>query len=157
MSADIINPVLKAITQVISQMARIEIRPGKVRKKQRDEIVEGKNITGLMNITSTQSRASIAITFTESVILEVANNMLPEKKTSIDGLIIDLAGEISNMVMGVAKAELEESGELFDMSLPTVIVGTDYLIAHQTKAPILVMPFDTPEGKFFVEASFDKK
>ena len=101
-----------------------------------------------------KATASIAFTFTEAAILHIARKMLPGEITTIDGVVIDLTGELANMVLGGAKSDLEERGFLFQLSLPTIIVGTDYLIAHRTKAPIIMLPFSMPEGDFFVEASY---
>jgi chemotaxis protein CheX len=156
MDVHFINPVLKALTEVLSTMARLEVKPGKIGKKEQYEPVSGKNVTGLMSMASNEATASIALTFTEPVILEIANKMLPEPKHSIDGIVIDLVGELANMVMGGAKRYLEEEGYAFNLSLPTVIMGSDYLIAHRTNAPILVMPFKTRQGDFFVEASYER-
>jgi hypothetical protein len=46
-------------------------------------------------------------------------------------------------------------GYNFDMTLPTVIRGHDYLIAHQTHAPILRIPLESEIGTFYIEASFE--
>lgn len=156
MDVQFINPVLKALTEVLSTMARLEVKPGKVIKKERDEAVSGKNVTGLMSMANDEAIASIALTFTDPVILEIANKMLPEPKHSVDGMVIDLVGELANMVMGGAKRNLEEEGYAFNLSLPTVIMGSDYLVAHKTNAPILVVPFKTRQGNFFVEASYER-
>ena len=103
-----------------------------------------------------KATASIALTFTEAAILHIARKMLPGEITTIDGVVIDLAGELANMVLGGAKSDLEERGFLFQLSLPTIIVGTDYLIAHRTRAPIIILLFSMPEGDFFVEASYEE-
>jgi chemotaxis protein CheX len=156
MDVQFINPVLKALTEVLATMARMEVKPGKVVRKERDDPVSGKNVTGLMSMANDEAIASIALTFSEPVILEIANKMLPEPKHSVDGMVIDLVGELANMVMGGAKRNLEEEGYAFNLSLPTVIMGSDYLIAHRTRAPILVLPFRTLQGEFFVEASYER-
>lgn len=156
MDVNFVNSVIKGMIEVLSTMAHLEVKAGKSRIKDRDEPVSGKCTTGLMTIISNDATASIALTFSEPVILEVANNMLPQPKNSIDGIVIDLVGELANMVMGVAKRDFDAEGHAFKMTLPTIIVGNEYLIAHKTKAPILVVPFKTRQGDFFIEASYEK-
>jgi len=103
-----------------------------------------------------KGNASVAITFSEPAILQIAKNMLPGCEiTKIDGMVIDLVGELANMVLGGAKSELENGGYFFQLSLPTIILGSDYLIAHKTSAPIIVLPFSMPEGGFTVEAGYE--
>lgn len=137
-------------------MAHIQPQVGVPKVKEKNAVVQGKNISGIMSMTGRRGNASIAITFSESAIVHIANAMLPGEISSIDGNVIDLVGELANMVLGGAKSELENGGYYFSLSLPTIILGTDYLIAHKTNAPILVLPFSMPEGEFIVEAGYEE-
>ena len=156
MDVHFINPVIASLLNVLSTMAHLEPTYGSPKIKDRNDVVHGKNLTGLMSMVGKKATASIALTFTEAAILHIARKMLPGEFFKIDGVVIDLAGELANMVLGGAKKELEEEGVMFQLSLPTIIVGNDYLIAHRTKAPIIMLPFSMPEGDFFVEASYAK-
>lgn len=164
MEAHFINPVIASILNVLSTMAHLEPKPGLPQKKSRDTIVQGRNITGLMSMVgrktsdsmvSKKAVVSIALTFFEAAMLHIAKKMLPGEINRIDGIVIDLAGELANMALGGAKSDLESKGYLFQLSLPTIIVGSDYLIAHITKSRIIMLPFSMPEVDFFVEASYD--
>jgi chemotaxis protein CheX len=137
-------------------MAHIKPVAGTPKKKELNEIVHGKNISGLMSMMGRKGNASIALTFSEGAILHIAKNMLPSEITTIDGMVIDLVGELANMVLGSAKGELENGGYLFQLSLPTIIFGSDYLIAHKINAPIIRLPFTMPEGDFMVELGFEE-
>ena len=113
-------------------------------------------VTGIMTMSSDESRASIALTFTESAILSIASKMLPENHTSVNGIAGDLVGELANIVMGDAKRQLEENELIFQMSLPIIIIGREHLIAHKANAPVIRVPFSTQAGEFCVEAVFEK-
>ena len=82
--------------------------------------------------------------------------MLGEKLDSIDDTVTDMVGELTNMVTGGAKKILSEKGYRFDMALPTVISGKDHVVTHISKGPIIVVPFSTEAGDFFVELSFEQ-
>lgn len=158
MNVNFINPVLRSILSVLSTMAHIAPTVGPPKRKDKNEIVPGKNITGVMSMTGKRGNASIALTFSEGAILQIAKNMLPGGEiTTIDGMVIDLVGELANMVLGGAKSDLENQGYFFQLSLPTIILGCDYLIAHKTNAPIIILPFILPEGAFFVEAGYEEE
>ncbi len=156
MDVHFINPVIASLLNVLSTMAHLEPTYGSPKIKEKNDVVHGKNLTGLMSMVGKQATASIALTFTEAAILHIARKMLPGEFSRIDGVVIDLAGELANMALGGAKGDLEKEGFLFQLSLPTIIVGSDYLIAHRTKAPIIMLPFFMPEGDFFVEASYEE-
>jgi chemotaxis protein CheX len=42
------------------------------------------------------------------------------------------------------------------MGIPTMIVGPNHKIIHKTRAPVIVLPFKTDLGSFFVEVSINK-
>jgi len=155
MNVNFINPVLKSIQHVLSTMAHIEPKVGAPKRKGKNDIAQGKNITGVMSMTGRRGNASVALTFSETAILHIAKKMLPGEVAAIDRMVIDLVGELANMVLGGAKGDLETKGYVFELSLPTIILGYDYLIAHKTNAPIIVLPFVLPEGEFFVEAGYE--
>ena len=155
MKVSFINPVLTSILNVLSTMAHIEPKVGTPKIKDKNEIVHGKNITGVMSMVGRKGNASIALTFSEAAILHIANEMFHSEITVIDGMVIDLVGELANMVLGGAKSELEKEGHFFQLSLPTIILGCDYLVAHKTNAPIIILPFTMPEGEFVVEAGYE--
>jgi chemotaxis protein CheX len=156
MNVVFINPVLKSLLDVLSTMAHIEPKVGAPRRKNKNDIVRGKNITGVMSMIGKNGNASVALTFSEDAILHIASKMLPGEITTINGVVIDLVGELANMVLGGAKSDLESKGYLFQLSLPTIIMGHDYLIAHKTNAPIIMLPFTMPEGEFVVEAGYEE-
>ncbi|MCW8907710.1 MAG: chemotaxis protein CheX, partial [Sedimenticola sp.] len=130
MKAEFINPFLNAILDVLSTMARIKATPGKPSlKKERTSMGD---VSGLIGLTGAQMKGSLAISFTEPVILQIAENMLGEKVDSIDDTITDLVGEITNMVTGGAKRTLSEMGYDFDLAIPGVVSGKQHSITHKT-------------------------
>lgn len=156
MNVNFINPVLASMLNVLSTMAHIVPEVGTPKKKDKYEIVHGKNITGVMSMVGRKGNASIALTFSEDAILRIASEMFHSEISMIDGMVIDLVGELANMVLGGAKSELEKGGYFFQLSLPTIILGCDYLVAHKTDAPIIMLPFTIPEGGFILEAGYEE-
>ncbi len=153
MDIKFVNPFLSSILNVLSTMAMIEAKTGKPSIKT-DEIAKG-DVTGLIGMAGEQTKGTFAITFTEPVILEITKNMLGEEETGINDTITDMVGEITNMVCGGAKKELSENGYKFDMAIPSVVAGKDHIIKHKSKKPIIVVPFTTNTGEFFVEICFE--
>jgi len=154
MNVEFINPFLKAIVNVLSTMAQIDTQPGKPCLK-RHKLGEG-DVTGMIGLVGPQAKGSLAISFSESCILAVASNMFGEDLQQLDGTIADLVGEITNMVTGGAKRELAEKGYKFEMAIPTTIMGKGHTISHKTHGPVMIIPFETDSGDFFIEVCFDQ-
>lgn len=151
----LINPVRESIHSVLIALAHMDLTLGDLNTKTKREFINGKSITGIMNLVSNFAQASIVITFPEPTILNLANKIMPETVERVDAVVIDLVGEITNMVSGGVKRMLENEGYLFDLSLPTIMMGSHYLIAYLPDAPIIVTSVSTSYGDFTVEASFE--
>ena len=153
MKAEFINPFLHSIVEVLSTMAQMEVRPGKPRLKQ-GEVSSG-DVSGLIGLTGSRAKGSLAISFTEPAILEITRRMVGEEVTSIDGTVRDMVGEITNMVTGGAKRRFSEQGYDFDLAIPGVVAGKNHVISHKTDGTTIVVPFATDQGDFFVEICFE--
>jgi chemotaxis protein CheX len=154
MNVDFINAFLTAVLNILSTMANMKAEPGKPAVKT-DHVAKG-DVTGLIGMAGEQTKGTLAVTFTKPVILAITERMLGDKLDTIDDTVTDMVGELTNMVTGGAKKILSEKGYRFDMALPTVISGKDHVVLHISKGPIIVVPFSTDVGDFFVELSFEQ-
>lgn len=154
LNVDIINPFLNAMSNVLVTMATLTPKAGKVALKD-DEIAFGE-VTGVIGMTGSNFKGSMAITFTQPVILDIASRMLGENLRKIDSTVTDLVGEITNMVTGGAKNLLAEKGYDIGMATPVVVTGPGHRILHQAHGPKIVIPFTVECGHFFVEVCFEK-
>jgi chemotaxis protein CheX len=154
MKAEFINPFIESMQNVLSTMAMMEAQPGKPALKE-DDVARG-DVTGLIGMTSPQTKGSLSISFSESVICKIASNMLGERITKIDETATDLVGELTNMVTGGAKNLLAEKGYDFDMAIPAVVAGKNHVVRHKTNGPRIQLPFNTDSGRFFIEICFEQ-
>lgn len=154
MNVEFVNPFLESILNVLSTMAMLEAKPGKPAIKT-SEVANG-DVTGLIGMAGGKAKGTLAVTFSEPVILEITKRMLGEEVTSIDNTVTDMVGEITNMVTGGAKKILSEKGYRFDMAIPSVVAGKNHVIRHKSKAQIIIVPFHTEAGSFFVEICFEE-
>lgn len=116
------------------------------------------DITGLIPMSSPKATGTLAVSFSEKVILHIAENMLGEKFETINDEVADLVGELTNMVTGGAKQMLESKGYDFDMATPTVITGKGQKISHVNQSGgVVIIPFSTEVGDFYVEICFKSR
>lgn len=153
MNVDYINPVLEAIVEVLSMMANVQPKVGKPILKSGSK-AQG-DVTGIMSMHGSNTKGSIAITFSKPAILEICYNMLGDTKKDVDDEVLNLVGELTNMVTGKAKALLEEKGYDIGMSLPTVVSGKDHSIDHKSSGQKVLLPFTINSGRFYVELCFE--
>lgn len=152
MNVAFINPFLTSLSNVLSTMGGVECEIGKPTLKS-DRISRG-DVTGIIGMTSPQVKGSLAISFTQPVIMDIVEKMVGEKVTSIDDTVTDMVGELTNMTTGGAKNLLVEQGYEFDMATPVVVCGKQHEITHKTKDKVILIPFSTASGEFFIEICF---
>ncbi len=154
MNAKWINPFLKSSLEVLTTMAQLNPKPGKPFLK-KDRTARG-DVTGMIGLVGKTVRGSLAVSFTEAAVREIAFRMLGERPTELDSSVADMVGEITNMITGGAKRVLWDAGFKFDMAIPTTIVGANHMISHNTSGPVIVVPFEMEGGSFFIEVCFEE-
>jgi len=155
MQVDFLNIVLSSCQNVILTMADLQVLTSRPQLRKANDPEIGSTTTGIICMRGNNRCASIAIVFTNTVLENIALRMMPDEAPKNEFLAIDLVCEISNMIIGGAKSQLIKQGYKFEITLPTVMRGHDYLVAHQTKAPILRIPVNSDVGQFYIEASFE--
>ena len=143
-----INPFLDAVLNVLGTMASVEATPGKpfINKTR----TATGDVTGLIGVTGYAS-GSISLSLSQGAILTIVNNMLSESYTEINDDIADAVGELTNMIAGQARGDLSKQGMIFKASTPSVVVGKGHKVKHISPAPVLAIPFSTPDGALTVE------
>jgi chemotaxis protein CheX len=90
---------------------------------------------------------------TERDVAEKVTEVMFDKRGPVDDdEIIDVIGELTNMVGGGAKAELGLANMC--LALPAVIMGTDHCIALGSRVHPVLLPFDSRWGPLAVQFGF---
>ena len=153
MDVTLINPFINATINVLETMAFMNVTPGKPFLK--TDIVAIGDITGLMGLTGV-ANGTVAVTFESDCILAIVSNMFGEQMSEINSEIIDAVGELTNMISGQARRELEEIGRSFKAAIPSVVAGPKHSITHYTDGPRIAIPFSTDHGEFTIEVCFER-
>ena len=154
MNAEFINPFIAALLNVMQTMAQTELIPGKPRKKTDEKA--GGDVSGLIGMVGDNIQGSLSISFEEGLVLEIMHKMLGEKPEGIDSDVKDMVGEITNMICGGAKNDLDQKGYDFGMATPIVVSGKNHSIDHQVDGKKMVMPFSHSSGHVYLEMCFNK-
>ncbi|WP_158965603.1 chemotaxis protein CheX [Paraglaciecola sp. L3A3] len=154
MNSEFINPFIIALLNVIETMAQTKLTPGKPQKKGNNQA--GGDVSGLIGMVGDDIKGSLSISFEESLVLEIMHKMLGEKPEGINSDVNDMVGEITNMICGGAKNDLDQKGYNFGMATPMIVSGKNHTIDHQVDGKKMVMPFTHPSGNLYLEMCFNK-
>ena len=148
----IINPFINAILNVLETMAFVKSEAGKPYLK-KDNVVQG-DVSGVVGFTG-EKNGTVFIAFDEFCILKIVSNMFGEEITEINNEITDAVGELTNIISGQARKELEEIGKVFHGAIPSVITGKNHKLESMTKDPKIAIPFKTDFGSFTIEVALE--
>ena len=150
MRAEYINPFLSSTSSVFSQMLGVEVSrlPPFVRKGEHSPQYD---VTGIIGLTG-KTTGTVALSLTKEMALSITEKLLGDKPADVNATVVDAIGEVTNMIAGAAKAQLEQLQ--LSLGLPTVITGKSTCIAFPSNAIPISIPFDSPIGTFVVEVGF---
>ncbi len=152
MDVNLINPFLNATLNVLETMAFVKAEAAKPYLK-KDNVAQG-DVSGIVGITGA-IRGTVSITFDEFSILKIVSNMFGEEMKEINHEISDAVGELTNMISGQARQEIEKTGKILQGAIPTVITGKNHKLISMTKGPKIAIPFKTDTGSFTVEVCLE--
>jgi chemotaxis protein CheX len=156
MDARFVNCYLKGAQAVFKTMLRIDLEMGRPTVKT-DRKASGE-ITGVIGFAG-DKKGSFTISLKKDSALTIYGAFTGEPQEEFNDEVIDAIGELTNIISGQTRLELEKIGFNIKASLPTVIIGRDVDINMITKAPIITLPFsfggNGHAGEIFIDFSFE--
>lgn len=156
-SASFIEPFINGTLETMKVQCQTEAVAGKLRMKKRpaEEPDLFVDIAGVIGVTSDKFSGSISICFPQKTFLALMGRMLSEEFKEITSDLEDGAGELANIVYGTAKRILNNRGHVMQKALPSVVRGEKLQIRHLSSAPVMILPFTTEVGNFYVEIAIE--
>ena len=149
-----INPFIKAAMTTFETQAKLKIQVEKPCLKTSPDTYDPPiEIAGVLNLSSKAFHGSISLCFPREVFLKIYQNMLGVKPAEITRECEDAAGELLNVIFGMAKAELNDTTDYqIERAIPKVIRGPS-LTMDTPSATLTVMslPLVSDLGRLFLE------
>ena len=149
---EFINPFVSAVSKTFETMVNLKVtRSAPVLKENQRTLYSVSGIIGL----SGGIVGTVILTMPESLALKVASVMLMDDLKTMSPDVMDAVGELTNMVAGNAKSQLEEYK--LSLSLPNVIYGADMEVHFPECCQPITIPFDTEIGPFAIDVGFSDR
>lgn len=146
MRAELINPFLSAAYNVFDTMLGCKLtRQALALKTQHSTMHEVSGLIGL----SGALRGMVVVNLARETALRAAGILLGSEPHELDAEVMDAIGELTNMIAGSAKTQLERY-EL-SMGLPTIIMGENQTIMFPSGATPFIIPFTSEIGPLCVQ------
>lgn len=146
MKAEYVNPFIASLGTVFRTMLQCEVKRGSVHLK--DRCSPNYPISGVIGLSGL-AVGTVVLSMSEQVAKKAASTMLMADCQEINADVLDAVGELTNMVAGRAKSQLEELQ--LSVSLPNIITGQDHEVRFPSNVIPLCVPFETPWGPLTLE------
>lgn len=146
MKAEYINPFVKSLINAFDTMVNCEVQRTGLSLK--DDTVPQHEISGVIGLSG-NAIGTVVLSLSESVALQAASALLMDEYTELDADVIDAVGELTNVVAGAAKAELEQYN--LSISLPNVITGKGHEVRFPSNVSPICVLFSCPWGDLSLE------
>lgn len=146
MRVEYINPFIRSLVDTFDTMLQCKVDRGSITLK--DDPGTLHEVSGIIGLSG-KAVGTVVVSLSREVALGAAGAMLMDEKNELDADVIDAIGEITNMVAGGAKTELEEYS--LSMSLPNVITGKGHAVRFPSNVKPILVPFTTKWGDVAIE------
>jgi chemotaxis protein CheX len=152
-NVDYINPFIEATINTFQTMANVVPTREKVFLKGEGEEVYG--VSGIIGLGG-EATGAVVLNFPEAVAIAAVGRFVGEDFPSITSGVVDGVGELTNIIAGDAKNRLLQKGYKFEIGLPKIVTGRNYITAQNKSVPCIVISFTSELGRFCLEVSLKK-
>ena len=120
----IVECIRQAAANVFSTMLGVDIRQGEV-SVEKGSPGPNDGVVSLIGLAGTWTGAG-SITCTPALACRICAHMLMTESTAVDEEVLDAVAELTNMIIGSVKTDLEEHLGPLGLSIPTVVYGRNF-------------------------------
>ncbi len=145
-SETLIRCLVESTEGVFSTMCGWEMEGGQV--TMHDGFAPRHDISGIIGMTG-PIKATVVVSVDEDLVFAAAESFLGERPTQINSDVVDLVGELANMIGGNAKERLSMPNVI--LGLPTVVAGAGHYVAYNSQMAVRMIPFQCQHGSMSIE------
>lgn len=150
LDVDFINPFIDSAVETLNKICDIDnikaLKPYLLGEETLDI-----DISGTLQIKSPYFHGLIAVSFNDQTYTKVVEQMLKKEIEGITAENQDGAAEIINIIFGQTKKTLNTKGYTLERAVPSVLRGAGHKIQNKTQIPVLLVPFNFGDDRFWVQ------
>ena len=139
MDSDFIEPFIQSTKNTFDTMAGIKVTHGEP-IKDREYKLQG-DISGVVGFAESNIFGSASLCFPKETAFYVYQRMIGESVDEINAEVLDIIGELANIIVGGAKVLLGKIGITYHISIPSVVEGVDHVIRYRADTQYIIIPF----------------
>ena len=147
--------IAKSVTEALGMTFGLTVTPGRYEIGSGEVALHG-DVSGIVGITQDRLEGTFTVCFSIASMRNIIPRLLgPGVEVTVD-IAADAMGEITNMIFGRIKTDLNERGHNVRLSLPSVVRGPSHFINHLHGGRYMMMPFDVEGNEFQVHLAIHR-
>ncbi len=154
MKAEHVNPFIESVYELFSTTLNATVEKGEPEVLW--EPPQNSDIVALIGLSG-PARGTVALSFPVGTALTMVGRMVGNEVRIVDDTVKGGVEELVNIVVGIAKEKLNNGSDApVELSLPTVVRGTNYKVDYPTRTAWLEVPFTSELGPLTLRITFEK-
>lgn len=125
-------------------------------KLERECQVQG-DISGIINVVQENISGTMIVSYPHETIFYILEKMFRTPITKVDNTVREGVGELTNIIYGVIKTNLNRTGYHFQMAIPTVVLGVQHVVTNFQSDSTMVVPFTIDNKPFYIMLTIHKQ
>lgn len=136
-----------AVKEVLEMMAGMAVDA-----KEPYDLTEVKplgDISVIIGFSGGRVQGTFVLHYNKEMALHLSKAIFELDASEIEGEVLDAVGEVTNMISGKIKTDIVNSGDVpeFDITVPTIIVGSQFQTHIRMDNVSKIYPFDAKDGE----------
>lgn len=150
----VVNCIVSASRNAFSTMLGVEIRTGEV-TVERGAPDANDGVVSLIGLAGSWTGAG-SISCSPALACRICSVMLMTESTSVNEEVLDAVAELTNIIIGSVKTDLEEHLGPLGLSIPTVVFGRNFRTRSAANSDWIVVNFDWDEERMQVRLCLNR-
>ena len=147
MKADYINPFINSAMNFFREYLEIDIEAQRAYIQKNPENIRG--VSAVIGLAG-EIKGQVILNFSQETAIALSSLFAGESYRNVDMDVVDVVGEMVNIISGTAKQYLEQR---IETSLPGVVLGDSYKFAWGAAVPVITIPFLSKFGRITIFVS----
>lgn len=106
------------------------------------------DVSGIIGIVQSQLEGTLMLCVSFETIRDILPQIVGKSVEIISEMVDDTVGELTNMVFGQIKAELNQRGHQIKLGIPCVVAGKGHFVSQFHRGKYMIVPFKL-DGRLF--------
>jgi chemotaxis protein CheX len=115
------------------------------------------DVSGVIGLVQDELEGTMTLCMTFDTIRDILPRIIGNAISVTHEMTVDAVGEITNMIFGQIKTELNGRGYGLKLGIPSVVTGRGHFVSQFTRGPYMIVPFYLDNQLFQVHIALHKQ